>query len=195
MTRQSAPLAKGDRADVREVGLLRVAQVLHERAGRARPPRDASRPKPSRLCAAAARAACAGPLESNVQGRPCDPRRAAARRRRATVGQLRRHDDLARPQHGEFVGEPAAVRPAYSAVLNSPVDRSSSATPKPGRAGGGAIGHQERRLARVEIAASVSVPGDTTRTTSRRTSPLAFFGSSTCSQMATRKPFFTSRAM
>ena len=41
----------------------------------------------------------------------------------------------------------------------------------------------------------VVVPGETTRTTSRRTIPLAFRGSSTCSQIATRCPFRTSRAM
>ena len=44
--------AEGDLADVREVGLLRVAQVVHERAGGAAPrPDDPSSPNPARLCA------------------------------------------------------------------------------------------------------------------------------------------------
>ena len=86
--------------------------------------------------------------------------------------------------------------PGYSAVVNSPVDRSSSAAPRPcavdrpGQSPRGAPARAPR-----DSLASVSVPGETTRTTSRRTRPLAFFGSSTCSQMATRKPLRTRRAM
>ena len=41
---------------------------------------------------------------------------------------------------------------------------------------------------------SVTVPGVTTRTTSRLTRPLVFRGSSICSQTATRQPARTSRA-
>ena len=79
--------------------------------------------------------------------------------------------------------------------MNSPVDRSSSATPSHARRSPGAIGHQKRRLARFEIAAVGEGSSETTRTTSRLTSPLAFFGSSTCSHIGDAKALRTRRAM
>ena len=92
-----------------------------------------------------------------------------------------------------------ASAPAYSATWNSPVVRSSNATPSRCSLPDGpsrpetASRNDGSRASRYD--ASASVPGVITRTTSRLTTPLAFFGSSICSQMATRWPCFTSRVM
>ncbi len=99
--------------------------------------------------------------------------------------------------------------------MNSPVDTSSSATPTTAVSGARGCGPDARSDADGSAASanqptgatairnagsrasryppSVKVPGLITRTTSRRTSPVALRGSSTCSQIATRKPFLTRR--
>ena len=109
----------------------------------------------------------------------------------------RRDDDLARPQHGDFVGQCLRARRARGIRrrVNSPVERSISADADTRPCAGRDDRHQKRGLACVQITG--------VRERARRDDahdfapdePLAFFGSSTCSQMATRKPFLTSRAM
>ena len=91
---------------------------------------------------------------------------------------------------------PAADDPRCSVTRNSPVDRSAVARPKtvtdPSSARATAIRKAGSLASRTP--ASVRVPGETTRTTSRRTMPRALRGSSTCSHTATRKPCLTRRA-
>ena len=70
-----------------------------------------------RLGAWSAARRCATPLEQRAPR----PRSRPARGSRAAAGPRARRRSAARPS-----------APAYSAVVNSPVDRSSSATPKPG---------------------------------------------------------------
>ena len=74
--------------------------------------------------------------------------------------------------------------------MNSPVEMSSAATPvwSPGA-------RATRKLFRVPSSQSSErmAPGLIVSTTSRRTTPLACFGSSTCSQIATRYPRSTRR--
>ncbi len=116
------------------------------------------------------------------------PARAAGSSRSTPAGD----DDLARAAGRDSSSASARARGAeYSAVVNSPVERSSSATPSAGvgRRPGRGNAQQERRFTRVEVLRV----GEACRATplvtiSRRTSPLAFAGSSTWSQIATRKP-------
>ena len=130
----SAPAARVAARMVLEAEAVEAAVRLHlSTAARAAPPRirtSSRRPAVSAL--------------SSRSRRPAPP----------DVGEPGGASDLARPQHDRArrraPGAPSS--PAYSAVVNSPVDRSSSATPMPGRRRTGAIAHQERRLARLEIA-------------------------------------------
>ena len=69
-------------------------------------------------------------------------------------------------------------------AVNSPVEASRTAIPV--RSGPGATAIRYRACGASSMAPSTSVPGVTTRTTSRFTSPFAFFGSSICSAIATR---------
>ncbi len=135
---------------------------------------------------------------------------AAVRRRRRSARSVRSRPTGATISRGRktITSSANACRPAlptYSAQENSPVVRSSSATPTTGSdpdvlgsdvrtVPGSDPSTTESRNAGARSSRcceSVSVPGETTRTISRLTMPLAFFGSSTWSQIATRKPFLT----
>ena len=184
------------RADVREIGLLRVAQVAHQRAGRGDrrlPPLEAEALEAA--ARAADRAASAAPISSSkcqpsisVTGsaelRDLRDGRARRRSRVATTISRGRSTASSSPQRLQPVG--ARVLGDVELAGREVEQRDAVLGGAVPRAGGRDDRHQERRLARVEVAASVSVPGDTTRTTSRLTTPLAFCGSSTCSQIATR---------
>ena len=105
----------------------------------------------------------------------------------------RRDDDLARLQHGDLVAQRLqAVRPRVlggAELAGREVDERRAELCRTGCGAGAAVATMAIRNAGSRASrydASVSVPGDTTRTTSRRTTPLALRGSSTCSQMATR---------
>ncbi len=79
-------------------------------------------------------------------------------------------------------------------MKNSPVETSRNARPKVSfRSGATAIRYWAP--AEPSIEESMSVPGVTTLVTSRFTTPFAVFGSSTWSQITTRYPLFTRRAM
>ncbi len=147
-------LAVRDGADVREVGLLRLAQVVDERAGRG----DGRRPA---LEAEALQAAGAQLIEQRAARRFVVERPAVDRRdRQAGVDERRarlehrgagsravvsgRHDDLARlaARRSRRPAPAGRRRPGTRRRVNSPVDRSSSATPTRGgaaRATAGAI--------------------------------------------------------
>ena len=200
-----------DAAHMCEVGLLRVAQVVEQCAGRRHGERmrvETEPFEPVRAELVDQRAAGrfvferprldAGdrqPFSGAVEQHARSDRDRSARRSRAAAAPCTSSASACRP----------AV-PAYSAQENSPVVRSSSAAPTMGSAVRPA---SDFRMSGVRLNAtasrnagarssrcceSVSVPGETTRTISRLTIPLAFFGSSTWSQMATRKPFLTRRA-
>jgi hypothetical protein len=87
-----------------------------------------------------------------------------------------------------------------SSVSKAPVERSSQAAPtvSPDRSPSGARASSQAGRAASSKVSSVTVPGVTSRTTSRRTAgALRFFASSgvsICSAMATRKPRRISRA-
>ncbi len=76
-------------------------------------------------------------------------------------------------------------------MLNRPPARSSHAIPIRGASVSAA---SSRVSLSSSSAASVTVPGVITRTTSRATGPLLVAGSPICSQIATDSPSFTSRA-
>ena len=173
-SRRVGPLPIGDGPDVREVDLLRAAQVVHERAGgrhgggasveteafEAADPQLVEQRAPRRL-----------ELERpGVDGRdgqirigearpaPRLPLRAGASIRSSARPSAAGTMSLARRSTASSSASacmPSA--PAYSAALNSPVERSSSATPSGLRARVVAAErgdrHQERRLARVEVGA------------------------------------------
>ena len=133
ISRPSASWRSRTRAHVRELGLLRVAQVPHQRAAGA--DRGLAPFEPEAFEAADAQLIeqrLARRLELEVPAVDLGDRRANLRdlgnRRRDVVAG--RHDDLARPQHGDLGAQRRqSLGPAYSATSNSPVDRSTSATP------------------------------------------------------------------
>ncbi len=84
-----------------------------------------------------------------------------------------------------------ASRSASSVRLNRPPARSSQASPI---AGASTTAASSRVSLSSSSAASVSVPGVMTRTTSRATGPLLVAGSPICSQIATDSPSRTSLA-
>ena len=103
----------GDGSDVREVGLLRVAQVGHQRSGgldRRRPAVEPEAFEAVRLQLIEERAPGCLRLERPGIGvgdrnlQPRDPRESLDH------ASVRRHDDLARPKHGDLVGRAPAVR-------------------------------------------------------------------------------------
>ena len=106
--------AERDVAHVREIGLLRVAQVLHERAGGGHGGRTIVEAEPLqrlRLELAEQRAPRRLVLERPRLGRGqarLDARRRQQRGRRVEPG---RRQDLARPEHGELVAERRRGRP------------------------------------------------------------------------------------
>ena len=147
--------AKRDLADVREIGLLRVAQVVDERAGRPNrggpiletKPEQALRPQlveersPRRLL-------IEGP-SGGVRHAGGDPD--LGHERRGVVESLGR-DDLAGLEDGELVGERL---PAIGAVVlrgrelaGREIEQGHA---EPRRGHGRRDGHHERRLARLEI--------------------------------------------
>ena len=127
----------GDAADVREVGLLRVAQVV--RAGRRRPtrPTDGRRGRILRdRSSGTDRAACV----ARIHARTSTARRASPaadrppRRAGPGSGRDRRAATISRGRSTITSSASACspALPAYSAHENSPVVRSSSATPTTG---------------------------------------------------------------
>ena len=188
-------------ADVREVRLLRVAQVVHDGASRGDRGRiRRSRPNPS------------SPVVTQLLDQPVASARVRVERPRlqpASFGKPAGDTDSSeqirdvrwlRPRSTSSRGRSTASSsalvcrppaPAYSAFVNSPSRDQQVRRHTPTRAVPGLVDqrlqsdcrtmrHQKRGLARVEITReSVNVPGDTTRTTSRLTMPLAFRGSST----------------
>ena len=130
MSSASGRLAQPQRPDVREVGLLRVAQVAHEGAGGRDGRGRVSRPKPSRPptrnCSSSvspARAELERPrVDARSSGRSAADDGSAAATSRPAGG-----DDLARRAAPRRRRRAPAGRaaPAYSATWNSPVDRSS----------------------------------------------------------------------
>ena len=115
-SRQSAPRAERDVADVREVGLLRVAQALHERAGGADGGADGRRARSpgasARLQLAEQRAARRLALERPA-ARPASARASMrdAVSSAAAVLEPGRRQDLARPQDRELVARAPCARP------------------------------------------------------------------------------------
>ena len=97
----------GDGADVGEVGLLRVAQVAHQRAGGGHGRRRALRGRsrrgvPTRSCSSSVARALAGSKcqpSTSVTGSSARDARAARLARRRPLA----HDQLARAQHGDLV--------------------------------------------------------------------------------------------
>ena len=157
-------LAVADRADVREVDLLRAAQIVDERAGGRDRARDGARGRsPRGRRRAADRAAPGAPLRrrtssasTGVTGTPAPATASAGGRRgRRSAGTMISRG-LSTASSSASACSPSA--PWYSAAVNSPVERSSSADANDAsacRAGSSAVGadrHQERRLARVEVA-------------------------------------------
>ena len=157
-------LAAAIAADVREVGLLGVAQV-------ARPARRRRRPRPGAAFEAEPVEAAdaqlveqraAAPLSSSKSSR----RRAVTGSRAAAIsGSARRHvvaggdDNLARPEHARSRRR-SACRPVGAGVLGRRRTRRSRGRAARRRVHGRAFAprrwrrdrHQERRLARVEVA-------------------------------------------
>ena len=107
---------KRNLADVREVRLLGVAQVLHQRAGRAGGGGAIVEPEPvQRLRLHLGQQRCAVPprTRTSIHPRPSPaPRAAIPRSRVGDVGEGRRRNHFARAQHREFVGQCLArIRP------------------------------------------------------------------------------------
>ena len=124
----------GDAADVREVGFLRVAQIVEQRAGGRHGGRVSVEPEPFEpVRAELVDAACGAPIRARTStARRASPA-ADRRRRRAARGSNR--DRLAATisrGRSTITSSASACRPAapaYSAQENSPVVRSRSATP------------------------------------------------------------------
>ena len=117
MTRQSAPVRNAIVAHVREVGLLRVAQVLDEGAGgREVAAGRSSRPNPCSVCVCSWSISVAAPPRIRTSSRrPASAARRAAMPRSASAAassNAGRREHFARPQHRELVGERLASRPA-----------------------------------------------------------------------------------
>ena len=185
--------------DVREVHLLRVPEVMDERAGRC----DGRGVAIESETFEAVRAELVEedtPSGFDVERPSVHDRRGHADRgecRAAGDGRCRcgrRRDDLARAQDGELVDERlqtvgadvlSGVELAGRQIEQRDADRFRrrlSAAPDPAVArsatpGATAMMNAGSRASRYP--ASVNVPGETTRTTSRLTMPLAFRGSST----------------
>ena len=152
---------------MREVGLLRAAQVVDERAGRADRRRVPIEAEPFE--AAGVQLFEQRPARRLAIERPgvdAGDRQAGRRDRRPASGHLASGsgcvDDRESPgtmiSRGRSTASSSASvcrppAPAYSAAVNSPVDTSSSATPMPASARSPRRDrHQERRLPRIEIA-------------------------------------------
>ena len=136
-----------------------------------------------------------GAGRGRVEG-PVGPRRSASSAERGPQalvqlrpGRARRARHSAGASAAQFVGEPVRRH------VGGPERARWTARPRPGRS---VRGRRRPTAARwlagrgSSRSSSVTVPGVTTRVTSRRTSPLARAGSSTWSQMATRWPAWSS---
>ncbi len=148
--------AVGNLADVREIDLLGVAQVLDQRAGGADRGVVAFEPEAEqalRLQLGEQRTPCGLAVERPRLDRGDRCRKPQGLDHRRRVGEIRRRDDFARPQHRQLVeerlprigsrvfgGRELAGRQIQQrgAVARTWRDRCD--------------GHQERRLARVEVA-------------------------------------------
>ena len=187
-------LPKPDAADVGELCLLRVAQVAHQRAAGADRGLAALEPKAfEALHAQLIEQRLPRRLELEVPAVDLGDGRANLRdlgdRRRDVV--TRRDDDLSRPEHGDLGSQRReSVRPRIFGDIEfagRDVDQCDAVIA--GREADEAVATIAIRNAgsfASRYAASVNVPGDTTRTTSRLTTPFAVFGFSICSQIATR---------
>ena len=126
----------GNAADVREVGFLRVAQIVEQRAcgrhgGRVSVEPEAFEPVRAELVdeRAPRRFVLERPRLDAGDRQPI----AGAVEQHAAQIEIDRRDNLARPQHHHFVRQRLQARgPAYSAQENSPVVRSRRATPTTG---------------------------------------------------------------
>ena len=188
-------LPQADRPDVREVGLLRVAQVAHQRAAgahRGLPPLEAKALEPAD--AQLVEQGLARGFELEVPAVDLGDRHAVLldlRQQGAGVGRRRpRQSRAAAARQSPRAARPGRRRREYSATSNSPVDRSTRATPysrrvvRPPAPWPQSPSGTPARAPRGRPSRS-ACPGETTRTTSRLTTPLAFLGSSVCSQIAT----------
>jgi hypothetical protein len=198
-TMQSAPDAEGDLAHVREIGLLRIAQVLHERAGR----RDGGGTvlEPEALKAVGLQ------LRKERRGARFELERPGVDRRDAdgqpqlldetgNIVKTLGGDDLAGPQHGQLVGQRLTRGGAgvfRRRELAGGEIEERDAVARPGL--GASNAHEKRGLARVEVAGVGQRPRRDDANDLAPDKPLGFLGSSTCSQIATRNPFLTRRAM
>ena len=132
MSRQSAAPCSRDGAHVREVRLLRVAQVAHERLRPPqRPPARRSRPKPSRMRRAAARAAPARAVSSSKRQPSTfghrEPRDAIGISARDVAARRPRRSRAAAATQSRRAGPQRRRRRRIPPTANSPVERSSSA--------------------------------------------------------------------
>ena len=180
----------GDAADVREIGFLRVAQIVEQCAGCRHGRRMSIEPEPFEPVGAKLVDQRSG---ARIRARTS---RLDARHRQPITGAVEQHaaqieidcrDNLARPQHHHFVCQ--RLKPRRPRVFGAgklacrqiqqrdPDNRVRPAIWDSGLAIGSDSRNAGARSSR--CCESVSVPGDTTRTISRLTIPLAFFGSST----------------
>ncbi len=148
--------AKRDLADVREIGLLRVAQVVHERSGGAHGGRtivEAEADEALRLKLVEQRAPCRFLLEGPARHLRDARIPAHLRHERRRVVKSLRRDDLARLQDRELVGESLTAR--RPVILGGGEFSGRQIEERDADALAGGIGrhrHQERRLAGLEIA-------------------------------------------